>query len=141
VQDWEQQLAAAGYRVTAPRRAVIAVLAQASSPLLPQEILKRARSRHYDLGLVTVYRTLNVLAKLDLVRRVHRQDGCHGYLPASPGHHHAVICRGCGEAAEFPGADDLERLVDRVEVRTGYAISDHLLQLYGLCPNCSQEAH
>ena len=141
MQDWEQQLAAAGYRVTAPRRAVIAVLAQASSPLLPQEILERARSRHYDLGLVTVYRTLNVLAGLDLVRRVHRQDGCHGYLPASPGHHHAVICRGCGEAAEFPGADDIERLVEQVEVRTGYAISGHLLQLYGLCPNCSRKAH
>ena len=136
--DWEELLAKSGCRITAPRRAVIQVLETATTPLQPQEILDSARSIHENLGLVTVYRTLNLLTEHNLVRRVHREgeDGCHGFFRASPGHHHAVICERCGAAVEFAGDDDLDRLVARVQAGTGYRIDDHLLQLYGICPNC-----
>ena len=134
--DWEILLARSGCRITAPRRAVIQVLETAITPLQPQEILDAARLIHENLGLVTVYRTLNLLTELNLVRRVHRDDGCHGYFRASPGHHHAVICERCGAAVEFAGDDDLDRLVARVQSGTGYRIDDHLLQLYGICPDC-----
>lgn len=136
--DWEQRLADVGCRITAPRRAVIQVLMQADVPLSPQEILDQARVMHGKLGLVTVYRTMNLLAELGLVRRIHRENGCHGYLPASPGHRHALICRSCGRAMEFPGRDDLHTLIERVEAGTGYQVDDYLLQLFGLCPNCQE---
>ena len=136
--EWEQRLADSGRRITAPRRAVIQVLMDADAPLSPQEVLKLAQAVHRSLGLVTVYRTLNLLAELDLVRRAHREDGCHGYLLASPGHRHALICQACGRAVEFRGEDDIHTLVERVEAGTGYRVNDHLLQLFGLCPDCQE---
>jgi len=134
--EWESRLVAAGCRITSPRQAVMSALMGASAPLSPQEILVRARAAHRRLGLVTVYRTLNLLSELDLVRRIHRSDGCHGYLPASPGHRHALICQSCERSVEFPGEDDIHNLIERVEARTGYEVADHLLQLLGLCPDC-----
>ncbi len=134
--EWEQRLAAAGCRITVSRRAVMQVLEQADSPLSPLEILERAQAVHRKLGLVTVYRMLNLLTELNLLRRVHHEDGCHGYLLASLGHHHALICQCCGRAVEFSGGDDLGTLVEQVEAKTGYRVDDHLLQLFGLCPAC-----
>lgn len=136
---WEECLIRKGYRITNPRRAVIEILQHTTTPLAPQELLEQARVVHPPLGLVTVYRMLNLLVDMKLVRRVHHEGGCHGYLPASPGHHHAVICQHCGKAAEFAGDDDLGELITRVQAWTGYQIDDHLLQLSGICPTCQKQ--
>jgi Fur family ferric uptake transcriptional regulator len=136
--EWERCLADAGCRITAPRRAVMQVLQQTSAPLLPQEIMELGQQVHQNLGLVTVYRTLALLTELNLVRRVHRNNGCHGYVLASPGHRHTLICQGCDQAVEFSGKDDIHALIDRVESETGYQVAGHLLQLFGLCPACQE---
>ncbi|NLE43529.1 MAG: transcriptional repressor [Chloroflexi bacterium] len=134
--DWAQQLRAAGYRVTGSRGAIMRVLADTPVPLPPQQILESARSFHQRLGLVTVYRTLALLTELGLVHKVHCEEGCHGYVAASPGHRHLLVCTDCGRAVEFAGGNDLSGFVDRVERNTGYRVSSHLLQLFGLCPEC-----
>jgi Fe2+ or Zn2+ uptake regulation protein len=136
--NWEKHLSAEGFRVTGPRRAIMQVLLAASIPVSPREILERGQRMRRKLGLVTVYRTLALLEQFDWVRRVHREDGCHAYLPASPGHSHALICRACGHAVDFGGGDDLDTLIERVEAGTGYCVNDHLLQLFGLCPDCQE---
>jgi len=137
--EWEQRLTSAGHRITVPRRAVMEVLQHSEVPLSIQEILRQGGQIHPGLGLVTVYRTMALLEEMGLARRVHRTNGCQGYLLASPGHRHALICQCCGRAVEFPGEDDLEALIERVEAGTGYQVKDHLLQLFGLCPNCQRE--
>jgi len=137
---WEERLSRAGWRVTAPRRVVMQVLQRAGRPLSPQEIHARGRRIYPSLGLVSVYRALAVLEQAGLVRRVHRENRCDGYLPASPGHHHVLLCRRCGRAVEFPGAEDLSGLIARVERQTGFRVEDHLLQLIGLCPPCGGAA-
>jgi len=133
---WEQHLADAGCRVTKPRRAILRVLKDAEVPLTPDQVLARGKVLHDTLGLVTVYRTLDLLVELDLARLVHGQSGCHAYLLASPGHHHAVICQRCGQASEFPGGEEIDALIQRIETQTDYQISEHLLQLFGICPDC-----
>ena len=138
MREWEQRLVETGCRLTASRRAVMQVLMATVAPLSPREVLEQAQGVHPKLGLVSVYRTLNLMAEMGLVRRIHRQDGCHAYLLASPGHHHAVVCELCGRAAEFAGLDDLAPLIDRVGRQTGYRVNDHLLQLGGVCPECQQ---
>ncbi len=135
--DWIDRLADAGFRITAPRRAVVDVVAETEVPLSPERILALGRRRHPSLGRVTVYRTLELLGRLGLVRRIHRESGCHAYLPASPGHHHVLVCTGCGRAVEFAGEDCLRDLAFRIQRSTGYLVDDrHLLQLTGLCPGC-----
>ncbi len=139
MENWEYILAEAGHRITAPRQAVMEVLAQSEVPLSPQEILERGQMHHARLGLVTVYRTLELFEQFGMACRVHLAEGCHGYVLRQPGHRHILLCQECGQSVEFPGQDDLDALVDRVAARTGYRIVDHWLQLFGVCPACQRE--
>ena len=139
VMTWEERLSAEGFRITAPRRAVMQVLQRAKAPLSPREILERGGAIHPRLGLTTVYRTVALLIDMELVKRVHRSDGCRGYVAASPGHRHHVVCQRCGRTVEFPGSEDLATLISRVEQSTDYRVEGHLLQLFGLCPDCREE--
>lgn len=129
----------AGYRVTEPRLAVAAVLLRAEDWLAPEEVHRRARSQHPRLGLVTVYRTLDLLSELGYVRRIHLEDGCHGYARTELAHSHHLVCRGCQQVVEFPGSEDLDELTQRLARRTGFVIQDHMLELLGICPACQQE--
>ena len=124
-----------GYKLTQPRRAVLHALAETASSLSPAEIRARAQRVYSRTGLVTVYRTLDVLVECGVVRKVHQSDGCHSYAPASEGHAHHVICANCHAVAEFDMCDlgDLLKVVQR---RTGYKVQQHVLELSGLCPNC-----
>lgn len=132
-------LAQAGYRLTRPRRAVLDVMAASSDTLDPMEILSRARRLYPKVGLTTVYRTMELLADLGLVRRVHTEDGCHSYALHGLDHGHYLICRGCNQVVEFEGCD-LSPIIGTVAERTGFAIQDHWLELFGLCPDCQAQA-
>jgi Fur family ferric uptake transcriptional regulator len=136
--DWSRRLSEAGCRVTAPRRAVMQVLSKSEVPLSPQEVCERASAIHPNLGLVTVYRALSLFQELDLVRRVHHSNGRHGYVATLPGHRHHIVCQKCGRTVEFPGSEDLATLITQVEKSTSYRVDDHLLQLFGLCPDCQE---
>lgn len=135
IDQWVNVLQDNGCRITAPRRAIIQVVAESPRALQPNEVYELSRARHAGIGLVTVYRTLDRLEELGLIQRVHREDGCHLLMPAANGHEHYLVCTGCGRTILFDG-DDLGSLVARVESGTGYRVSDHWLQLFGTCPQC-----
>jgi Fur family ferric uptake transcriptional regulator len=130
-----EQLSLAGYRITGPRRAVIQAMLDDEGYSSPHQIHERARRHCPTVGLVTVYRTLDLLAEMGFVRRIHTEDGCHGYAAASNGHHHHLICRRCGATVEFAGCD-LSAFLARVGQETGYEIEGHLLELVGICAAC-----
>jgi Fur family ferric uptake transcriptional regulator len=130
-----EQLNKAGYRITQPRRAVIRALLEDAGYSSPAMVHKGARRYCPTVGLVTVYRTLDLLSQLGFVRRIHSEDGCRGYAIANHGHHHHLICRKCGAAIEFEGCD-LSPFLARVSQETGYVIEDHLLELVGVCVTC-----
>ena len=134
----QEKLNQQGLRLTRPRKEVAAILKDSKVPLTPQTIHQRAIARNSDIGLVSVYRTLDLLSELDLVRRVHGQNECHGYVFASPGHHHHLVCRRCGKAVEFPGSGELTEFIEQIEDETGFKITEHILQLYGLCQKCQE---
>lgn len=137
--DLQKTLNREGLRLTHPRQVVLSILEEAAVPLSPQSIYQRSLERDQDIGLVSVYRTLELFYEFSLVRRVHGLDDCHGYVLASPGHHHHLVCRECEKAVEFSGGDDLTSLLDRIQKETGFEIDGHLLQLFGLCPECQKE--
>lgn len=136
---FQQKLNQNGLRLTHPRQVVMTILEEASVPLSPQSIYQRSLDENEDIGLVSVYRTLELLSELSLVRKVHGREDCHGYVLASPGHHHHLVCRECEKAIEFTGGDDLSVLLDRIQQETGFEVEGHLLQLFGLCPECQQD--
>jgi len=130
-----EELSQAGHRVTQPRRAVIRALLEDEGHHSPAEVRERAQDRCPTVGLVTVYRTLELLVDLGFARRIHTGDGCHGYAAATNGHHHHLVCRQCGAAVEFEGCD-LSSLLEQIGRATGYSVDEHLLELVGLCPAC-----
>jgi Fe2+ or Zn2+ uptake regulation protein len=102
------------------------------------DVFDQAREKYPKMGLVTVYRTLEILSVLGLVERVHQPDGCHMYLRAARGHEHLLICSSCGKAVYFSG-DDLGTLFVRVSQESGFSIQSHWLQLLGLCLKCQPD--
>ena len=131
-------LAEAGYSCTRSRRAVIDAVAETPGSLTAVGLLERARQAHPSLGLVTVYRTLDILSSLGLVRRIHTAEGCHTYALAQCAHGHHVVCERCHQAVEFEGCE-LHELADSVKRQTGYRVTDHWLEMFGLCPHCQAQ--
>ena len=112
------------------------ILEETGRPLSPQIIHQQALQTDKNISLVSVYRTLDLLNELNLVCRVHGQDDCQGYVLSSPGHHHQLVCRKCRKAVEFTGTSELEPFIEAIQKQTGFQIDSHLLQLFGLCPEC-----
>ena len=134
-ETWLTALSDNGYRLTGPRRAVVEIVAASSFALTPLEVFDSARAAHPELGLVSVYRTLEKLEELHLIQRVHQPEGCQAFISASQGHQHLLLCQRCGTVTFFEG-DDLENLISAISGRTGYQIQEHWLQLFGLCKDC-----
>lgn len=133
--SWTDELRQNGFKITEPRLAVIQVLATSEKALNATQIFDSARDNYSQLGLVSIYRTLEILEDLDLIQRVHQKDSCHTYIAGFQGHQHLLICEKCGKAEFFEG-DNLAKLFDRVAEESGFSITDHWLQLFGVCPNC-----
>ena len=134
----QENLHQKGLRMTSQRKLVMSVLKQSATPLSAQSIHQRVLDQNKEIGLASVYRTLTLLTDLGLIRRVHDHEDCQGYVLASPGHHHHLVCRLCGRAVEFSGADDLSKFISFIEENTGFTIEEHLLQFYGVCPECQK---
>jgi Fur family transcriptional regulator, ferric uptake regulator len=137
VEVWLDRLQANGYRLTAPRQAVVAVVAASRYVLNPLDVYAQARRRYSRLGLVTVYRTLDKLEEVGLLQRVHQPSGCQGFIAAFHGHQHMLICQGCGRVEMFAGdLETIDGLLAEVEKDSGYTVQEHWLQLFGLCSEC-----
>ena len=134
-QTWLDALHQNGYRLTGSRRAVVDIIASTPKALTPMEVFDSARASHPELGLVTVYRTLEKLEELGLIQRVHQPEGCQAFVAAGHGHQHLLLCQNCGKVTFFEG-DDLGTLLTTLSDKTGYAIKEHWLQLFGLCKTC-----
>jgi len=136
-QEVLQQLSKQGFRITQARRAIVHVFAEETGCLTPPRVVELARRHCASVGLVTAYRTLELLSQLGFVRRIHSGNGCHGYAAVGNGHRHHVVCRLCGRAVDFEGCD-LSELLERVTRETGFSINDHMLELAGECPECQR---
>ncbi|MEZ5126230.1 MAG: Fur family transcriptional regulator [Thermoleophilia bacterium] len=129
-------LAARGLRLTRQRRAVLSAVAAAESTMSPVQVFDAARAFCPELGLTTVYRTLDTLSEAGALRRIHGTEHCDGFVPAGPKHGHTVVCSACGLASEFTDCD-LSGIAIAASRQTGYVITDHFLQLTGLCARCA----
>ncbi len=133
------ELSQQGYKLTRQRRAVVKVVTQANARLSAADVFARAQRLCPDLGLTTVYRTLEILEQMSVIRRVHLDDGCEGFALASAEHGHLLICSSCQATIEFEDCN-LNSLLRRVSDRTGFTIERHWLELVGLCPQCQKKA-
>ena len=128
-----------GYKLTPQRWVVIRTIISSQDHLTPAAMYKKVHQEHPNIGLVTIYRTLGILAKLGLICELHAGGSCRSYAISAPGRHPHLICSNCGTVVDFAGYD-LSRLEQRLSMETGFKVADHLLEFIGLCQACQKQA-
>jgi Fur family transcriptional regulator, ferric uptake regulator len=131
-------LEAAGYRRGGARESVVELLGRQNCCLSAQDIHEQLRKARRPVGIASVYRALETLAELRLVKRVDAGDGIARYEPATADgeHHHHLVCRDCGKVEAFSDSR-LERAIDRLADGLGYSVDEHEVVLVGACADCS----
>ena len=122
-------------RSTKQRSAVIAALLEVDDFRSAQQLHDLLRHQGQQVGLTTVYRTLQALAELGEVDVIVRDDGESVYRQCSDSHHHHLVCRSCGSTVEVEGPD-VEQLAHAVAHKHGFADVTHTFEIFGVCPNC-----
>lgn len=123
----------AGVKLTAPRRAIVALFAGDPTHPTAQEIFDRLRDTHPGMSFATVYNTLARLGALGLCREIAVQTGATRFDPNVARHHHTV-CDACGAVRDVPAHDRATASVPGFSVRT----VEHIYR--GLCARCSAPA-
>ncbi len=122
-------------RNTRQRRAVAALMADLEGFSSAQEIHALLELRDENVGLSTVYRTLQALADADEIDALRSDDGETLYRRCSSGHHHHLVCRSCGRTVEVEGPT-VERWADRIAEENGFSDVAHTLEVFGTCDAC-----
>lgn len=122
-------------RSTRQRAAVSAALDAISDFRSAQELHEILRRGGENVGLTTVYRTLQALAESGEVDVLRAGDGEAVYRRCSRGHHHHLVCRTCGRAVEVEGPA-VERWADRMAAEHGFTEVSHTVEIFGRCPDC-----
>ena len=127
--------ASQGMRPTRQRKAVVEALGSFADFRSAQEIHELLGERGEQVGLATVYRTLQRLADAGEVDMLRSEDGEAVYRRCSERHHHHLVCRECGATVEVEGPT-VERWTGAIAAEHGYADVSHTLEIFGTCPAC-----
>lgn len=144
-ENFKDMLKEKGLKVTNQRVMILKVLsASPGMHLTTEEIYDLVRTDYPEIGLATVYRTIQLLLDLNLIDKINLDDGFVRYEIAedkdkeSGHHHHHLICTECGNVYSFED-DLLENLEDYIKNSMGFEVVDHEVKLYGYCKNCKKE--
>lgn len=128
-EELENKCACAGVKLTGQRRLILQVLAEAEDHPSVDVLFERAKALDPDVSMATVYRTLNLLAELELVQK--RDFGQEfARFEVNAAHHHHLVDLDTGAVIEFQN-EKLEKLKEEIARELGYELIDHTLELYG----------
>lgn len=135
-----------GLKVTTQRIDILEALEnRPDKHLTAEEIYECVKQKNPDIGLATVYRTIQLLAELNLIDKLNLGDGFVRYEIGSQGgdekahhHHHHLICLNCGDVLTFQD-DLLDTLEKCIEQAMNFKVVDHEVKMFGYCKNCREE--
>lgn len=133
----EHVLSEHGYRLTAPRSAIVDAVLRHARPFSAEQLVTELSedASGPGIGRATVYRTLEVLAAIDVLTRIVQPDGSPTYIWGTPGHRHHLLCERCGTTVTFTSCP-IDELVADLSRNTDFEIHDHVLEVFGICPAC-----
>jgi Fur family ferric uptake transcriptional regulator len=100
---------------------------------------QKVKKEYPKIGLVTVYRTLQLLDRFGFLCKLHTNSNSSSYLLSSlSAHHHHLVCSSCGTVVNFVDCG-LQQLEERLTHESGYKIEDHFLEFSGRCQRCLQQ--
>jgi Fe2+ or Zn2+ uptake regulation protein len=136
-EEVQQVLSEHGYRLTAPRSAIVEAVLRHARPFSAEQLVTELSEQPAGprIGRATVYRTLEVLAAIDVLTRIVQPDGSPTYIWGTPGHRHHLLCERCGTTVTFT-ACPIDDLVEDLSRNTDFEIHNHVLEVFGICPEC-----
>ena len=140
IENLKTKLQERQHKMTPQRKVVLEIfLSHPGEHLSAEDVHGILRDNHSDIGLATVYRSLELLSELGILQKMEFGDGCSRYEvnhtePDAHQHHH-LICLKCGRVMEF--SDDLlEPLEHDINKKSGFKIVDHQVKFFGYCKEC-----
>ncbi|HHV75274.1 MAG TPA: transcriptional repressor [Thermoanaerobacterium sp.] len=140
IDDIKENLKQKGFKLTTQRRAILDVIIEnREKHLSSEEIYDLVREKYPEIGLATVYRTLQLFDEMGIIYKLNFDDGRSRYeLYHNEDHqHHHLICLKCGSVIEMEG-DLLENLEEAIENTKNFQIIDHNVKFFGYCSKCKQ---
>ncbi|MGB9877280.1 MAG: Fur family transcriptional regulator [bacterium] len=145
---WRPWLRSCGCRITGPREIILDILSRMPGHPSADEIFLMVRQFHPNIGLATVYRTLDLLSNMGLVHKLDFGEGKARYElaqgPDIKGHHHHLICIRCHKVIDYEEIGEKERellkgVEEYLEKKYNFKITDHMIQFYGICEECRKK--
>ncbi len=125
-----------GMRMTPQRQLVLDALLELEHAT-PEQVCQRVKVGTPTVNITTIYRTLELLETLGIVRHTHLGHGAPTYSVHEHGHVH-LVCHGCGDVIEAP-CEVMDELRGTLRSRYGFALDASHLALSGMCRNCTRE--
>jgi len=131
-----QELRKLGLKVTNPRVKILGILENTQNRhMTAEDVYKSLLSAGEDVGLATVYRVLTQFESVDLVTK-HYFEGDHAVYELNQGEHHDhLVCVKCGKVEEFMD-ETIEQRQQQIATKAAFKMTDHSLNIYGLCAAC-----
>ena len=131
-----EELRGAGLKITLPRIKILQILESSSvRHVSAEDIYKLLLENEEEIGLATIYRVLTQFEEAGLVARHHFEGGHSVFEIAQESHHDHLVCVKCGRVEEFSD-DAIEARQESIAKKLGFELTDHKLNLYGLCADC-----
>jgi Fur family ferric uptake transcriptional regulator len=136
-EDWRARLRDKGYRLT-PQRELILDAIDTLGHATPDEVMAEVRKKSSALNVSTVYRNLEVLEELGLVRHAHLSDRAPTYHSVRDHEHFHLVCRNCHEVISVD-PDVLDPVLARLREEFAFEADIGHLTVFGRCANCQGE--
>ncbi|MDK2808985.1 MAG: Fur family transcriptional regulator, ferric uptake regulator [Clostridiales bacterium] len=142
--DLIQILKERGLKVTSQRIAVLQIFYEhKGAHLSVEEIYEMVKKESPEIGLATVYRTVQLLSELEIIDKVNLDEGYVRYEIGMLGgekshHHHHLICLRCGGVFAFE-EDGMDSLEEHIYHTQGFLVIDHEVKLFGYCLQCQKK--
>ena len=139
IERLKNNLKGKGYKLTPQRRSIIdSIIKNEGNHLTTEELYDLVKVECPEIGLATVYRTVQLLEDIGVVCKLDLNDGCNRYelIHEDENHqHHHLICTNCGKVIEVQG-DLLEGLENQIQKTYNFEVKNHSLKFYGFCNEC-----
>lgn len=123
---------------TKQRYLILSTIESEKKPVTAEDIYMIIKRSDKHINMSTVYRTLNILSKKDVILKILKEDGTASYQINDNLHNHYITCYKCNNSLLIDKCP-INDISEKINRDTGYVITGHSLQLTGLCPKCNKE--
>lgn len=137
--NWiEAKLKESGCKLTEQRRLIIRFFEEEPGHYTAQEVYERVKDICEKINFSTIYRNLELLCNMGIIKKLDIESGISHYELNKPGHHHHVVCKGCGDMKEIDVCP-YESIQNKELKALGFEATEHKFEIYGYCSKCTKK--